>query len=541
MSPVFITPKAPVHRSDKLSRTDRLTRRRLLSQDTKLKSGITANPSTWDPTPRSSPALLDDSMFVSETQRTISPMMSLPASQTDVTTVPESQVIYSPFSESDSLSGTPSLLALGTEHSVADESSLLVTSAMLPTESPSANQARTVSALILANQRIEELQKQIKELKAANIASVALQSLQPPSVPVPTKNVAPVQSDNEMLLFRASGRFTVLSNFFQHKMLYDGVLFQSAEHAYQHKKALFHGRREIATRVLRSRTPHLAKQVAKNIMQCKAWHDCKADIMTDILEEKAKQCPVFHKALQNTGTKHLVHNTETDSFWGCGEDFKGLNMLGSLLEDLRQRLHLMLPRAQGSRPSPVTTSRPTIPIPVRKAPSRTVAPPAVNRPKVLVLGNSNSRGVAQGLIDRGLDACGFTFPGGSISYVTSRIRHMRTPSTPDSVLLMTGDIEACDGLPAETIRARYEHLIKEARHKFPWSRLILSGLPQAGSNRRQETIRTVNSYLEAVAREERLIEFVSNARARLRDNIHLSRPAMERLCFNVSCKVKCFM
>ena len=201
MSPVFITPKAPVHRSDKLSRTDRLTRRRLLSQDTKLKSGITANPSTWDPTPRSSPALLDDSMFVSETQRTISPMMSLPASQIDVTTVPESQAMFTSFSDSDSLSGTPSLLALGTEHSVTDESSLLVTSAMLPTESPSANHARTVSALILANRRIEELQKQIEELKTANIASVALQSLQPPAVPVATEKVAPVKSDNEMLLF----------------------------------------------------------------------------------------------------------------------------------------------------------------------------------------------------------------------------------------------------------------------------------------------------------------------------------------------------
>jgi len=153
-----------------------------------------------------------------------------------------------------------------------------------------------------------------------------------------------------------------------------------------------------------------------------------------------------------------------------------------------------------------------------------------------VLGNSNARGVAQGLNDRGLDACGFTLPGGTISHVSSRLRHVRSPT--DYLLLMAGDIEASDGLPPETICARYEHVLKEARHLFPWTRIILSGLPQTGSNRRQETIREVNSYLEAVAHDERLVEYVSNARAKLRDDIHLSRTARERLCFNVSCAVK---
>ena len=108
----------------------------------------------------------------------------------------------------------------------------------------------------------------------------------------------------------------------------------------------------------------------------------------------------------------------------------------------------------------------------------------------------------------------------------------------DYLLLMAGDIEASDGLPAESICARYEHMLKEARQLFPWTRVMLSGLPQTGSNHRQDTTRKVNSYLEAVARDERLVEYVSNARAKLRDHIHLSRTARERLCFNVSCAVK---
>jgi predicted NAD-dependent protein-ADP-ribosyltransferase YbiA (DUF1768 family) len=30
--------------------------------------------------------------------------------------------------------------------------------------------------------------------------------------------------------------------------------------------------------------------------------------------------------------------TDTDSFWGCGSDGKGRNMLGRLLMELRERL-----------------------------------------------------------------------------------------------------------------------------------------------------------------------------------------------------------
>jgi len=523
-----ITPKVPIRR------WTRATRRRLLSQDVELTSGVTADPSIWDPSLRMSPTLFDDCTLVCDSQHTASPVSAM----TD-RTVPDSHVIS--LSPTDSSSGTPSLFALGTGHSEADESSLLVTSAMLPPESPSADHTRTVSALILANQRINSLLRQIEELKANNIASVALQSIETPAVHVSAKRQMPVLQDRtqrEILLFRASGRFTVLSNFFESNQSVGGVLFRSAEHAYQHKKALFHGRSDTASRVLRSRTPHQAKLAAKNIIQCKAWHDCKADVMATILEEKAKQCNVFRKALENTGNKRLVHNTETDSYWGCGEDFQGLNTLGSLLEDLRQRLHLVLPQPVRSRlarmscqsrpaPTPTTLNRPQPNHP------RT---PAVIRPKVLVLGNSNARGVAQGLNDRGLDACGFALPGGTIPHVTSRLRHVRSPT--DYLLLMVGDIEAADGLPAESICARYEHMLKEARHLFPWTRVMLSGLPQTGSNHRQDTIRKVNSFLEAVAHDERLVEYVSNARANLRDDIHLSRTARERLCFNVSCAVK---
>jgi len=103
---------------------------------------------------------------------------------------------------------------------------------------------------------------------------------------------------------------------------------------------------------------------------------------------------------------------------------------------------------------------------------------------------------------------------------------------------MAGDIEASDELPTNVICARYEHLIRETRHSFPWSRIVLAGLPQTGTNHRQTIIREVNNYLESVAGEERLVEYVDNTRAKLRDRIHLSRSSVERLCFSVSSLAK---
>jgi len=415
---------------------------------------------------------------------------------------------------------------------------------MLPADDSYELHIRTVTQLIQANQRIEELTREISELKARLSVNVALQAVRPPTTPVRTVKPTTTDSRSEMLLFRWSGRFQIFSNFHSSRLRLKNVSFPTAEHAYQYEKACFHARKDIASRILRCHTPFQAKRAAKDIHQCQAWHECKADVMAKILSEKAKQCQVFRKALVNTGNKRLVHNTETDSFWGCGEDFKGTNMLGRLLEDLRQTLRFALPTPCASRRNP--TPAPSVaPLqgqhhhvlhrpPVR--PRGSTAPS--QRPKVLVLGNSNARGVAQGLIDRGVDSCGYTLPGGTISHVTSRVRHIKPAHQVDHILLMVGDIEAADGLPSEAICARYEHLIKETRRSFPWSRIILSGLPQTGNNHRQTVLREVNSYLESVACEERLVEYVCNARAKLRDRIHLSKSSVERLCFNVSSLAK---
>lgn len=68
------------------------------------------------------------------------------------------------------------------------------------------------------------------------------------------------------------------------------------------------------------------------------WEDVKLDIMRKALEAKFTQIPDLKKLLKETGTRDLIENSPKDSYWGCGRDKKGQNMLGKLLVELRAKL-----------------------------------------------------------------------------------------------------------------------------------------------------------------------------------------------------------
>lgn len=453
------------------------------------------------------------------------------------------------------LNDSASLLPI--TNGIIDEFPLLVSSSMVPPEDVNAIHTRTVTDLLHANERIKCLLKEIDELKLDKTINTAHLSLDQPEMKKrtdiqPISNTRPDQ--NEMLLFRASGRHQILSNFFLDKLIIKGVTFNSAEQAYQFKKAQFHGRQDLAIKILRTRSPFQIKKIANGIIQCQAWHEVKTEIMQEILNEKAKQCSTFRKSLVKTGSKKLIHNVESDSFWGCGDNFLGQNVQGMLLEELRMSIQLELPKPlqteqKGKQKSTETVDDNSTSQRQKIAPQSAVPPSpfamahvsaTINntRPKIVIIGNSNARGISEGLNERGLDACGYVFPGGTISHITSRIRNMTSSQSPDFVMLMAGDIEAADGLAAATICARYEHLIDGAKRAFPFSRIIISGLAQTGGHTQRETLRDVNRHLEILGNDERLLEFICNEQAKLRDHIHLSRNSVNKLSFNVSLYVK---
>ena len=67
------------------------------------------------------------------------------------------------------------------------------------------------------------------------------------------------------------------------------------------------------------------------------WKETKEDVMLNLIQVKANQCQTFRKRLTSTGSKDIVENTNNE-YWGRGQTGTGKNVLGVLLQLLRQKL-----------------------------------------------------------------------------------------------------------------------------------------------------------------------------------------------------------
>ena len=372
--------------------------------------------------------------------------------------------------------------------------------------------------------------------------------------------------EKEMALFRFRGNLSVLSNFYITKLKYNGMLFPSAEHAYQHKMALYHSRPDIAHNILQARTPAQAKAISKKVKKCEQWHEAKCSVMTDIVEAKAKQCSVFRDTLVSTKNKRLIHNIETDSFWGCGSDFLGMNMLGLLLEELRTKLITArnendITKCKDAPQKDATPTYASVTTATTKLvcqstsrfsnPQRPLVNPAQDnagaRPlpvpapqnstkdsPIILIGNSNVRDMATMMKQNTLDAQSTFYPGGTLEFIRSRIRHLAYVSDPSHIVLMAGDIEAVNGMSPDRLISQFKQLVSEIRRVYPWSRLILVGLVIAGDQKRRHCTQRVNALMHHLAMEERMIDFIDNKNSKLRDNIHLSITSKKLLCRRVA-------
>lgn len=213
-----------------------------------------------------------------------------------------------------------------------------------------------------------------------------------------------------------------------------------------------------------------------------------------------------------------MHNTETDPIWGCGYDLCGTNMMGKILMNVRQR------------DTDYQTNFPELP-PVAKRPSSTARPAATVRfaphprrqPKVLVIGNSNARGLSQGLIERGVDSTGSVYPGQSIARIRDNARRSQVKS--DVILLHVGDIEIRDvNTPVESVVTDMKNLAMDLRKRCPSASILISGLPPVAQNRPlSKRIEDCNSALARFCSDNANFLHICNRSAKLRrDGIHLT-------------------
>lgn len=114
--------------------------------------------------------------------------------------------------------------------------------------------------------------------------------------------------------------------------------FMTSEHAYQWKKfSVSHP--AIAEEILNATSAYMTKKIsdahAGEVLP--EWHEQKAAIMEEILRAKLAQHEKLGKLLVESGTRTIIENSPTDSFWGIA-DGSGQNILGKLWMKLRDEI-----------------------------------------------------------------------------------------------------------------------------------------------------------------------------------------------------------
>lgn len=141
-----------------------------------------------------------------------------------------------------------------------------------------------------------------------------------------------------ILVFDGNNKF--LSNFYQCDVEFEGVVYPSAEHAYQASKTDIISERAW---IVSAPTPAKAKQIGRMVTLRENWRDVRETYMYQILKTKFSN-PRLKKRLLSTGTAFLEEgNSWHDCYWGncsCSrcENIEGQNRLGNILMQIRQEL-----------------------------------------------------------------------------------------------------------------------------------------------------------------------------------------------------------
>lgn len=131
-----------------------------------------------------------------------------------------------------------------------------------------------------------------------------------------------------------SGDYRWLSNFVAVEVIFEGVTYSSVEHAYQAAKSLNKIWRETcADWTIPSGK---IKQLSKDVLIRKDWHDVRKGIMKDLLYQKFKQEP-YMTLLLDTGNLEIEEgNNWGDTFWGISlKTGEGQNLLGKMIMEIR--------------------------------------------------------------------------------------------------------------------------------------------------------------------------------------------------------------
>src|SRR5262249_33177404 len=131
----------------------------------------------------------------------------------------------------------------------------------------------------------------------------------------------------------------------------NGVSYPTAEHFMMAGKAQLFGDEETRAQILKAGSPKAAKQFGRQVKGFKEteWVEARFELVVTGNLAKFSQNRELGKYLLGTGDKVLAEASPVDRIWGIGlaaeneqamnpEQWRGLNLLGFALMEVRQRL-----------------------------------------------------------------------------------------------------------------------------------------------------------------------------------------------------------
>ena len=132
------------------------------------------------------------------------------------------------------------------------------------------------------------------------------------------------------------GKNYFLSNFFNAPVMYEDLLYQNNEAAFQSAKVKDLDRRKQFCNL----NPSTAKKKGRNVLLRNDWEDVKDEVMYQCVKDKFTRNQDLKQKLIDTGNEELIEgNTWNDTYWGVCRG-RGNNMLGKILMRVRDEISL---------------------------------------------------------------------------------------------------------------------------------------------------------------------------------------------------------
>jgi ribA/ribD-fused uncharacterized protein len=146
--------------------------------------------------------------------------------------------------------------------------------------------------------------------------------------------------------YKTNDPYGFLNNFKKARMYLWGKWWNNVETPYQAAKCINDKERE---EIYNSKTPREARDLGQKVQMRYDWNNAdprerdfeynvKDRVMYECVLAKFVQHHDLRKQLIETGDEELVEDSPVDSYWGCGPDGQGKNMLGKILMRVREEL-----------------------------------------------------------------------------------------------------------------------------------------------------------------------------------------------------------